>query len=225
MTETSLKPLAWAERAAWTAAVPANAGALWMVFGYAPVEQVMGEAQKIFYYHVPSAVTAYCLVFLAFLFSALFLWRERAIWDVLAHASAEVGWVFLTVVLLTGPIWGRSAWGRWWVWEPRLTTALILWLMYTAYVLLRLFTRRDARSARVAAVLAVVAFFNVPLVHKAVEWWGSVVHPEKVSLEPPMRLTFLASLAAVLLLGTAFTLARVRVGLLEERRLARMEES
>ncbi len=224
MKEPSLVALSRAEKAVWITALLANAVALWMVFAYAPVEVVMGPVQKIFYYHVPSAMTGYALVFLAFIFSCLFLWKEQGVWDVLAHSAAEVGWVFLTLVLITGPIWGRSAWGKWWVWEPRLTTALILWLMYTAYFLLRLFSRHDSRSARIAAILAIIAFFNVPVVHQAVKWWGSVVHPKKVTLIIPMKITFFTSMAAVLLLGTAFMLTRIRVGFQENIRLARAEE-
>lgn len=184
----------------------------------------MGAAQKIFYYHVPSAMMGYLLVFLAFLFSLLYLVKEDPLFDRLAFATAEVGWIFITVVLVTGPIWGRSAWGKWWVWEPRLTTALILWLLYSAYFLLRLFSGHDARSARIAAVLAVVAFFDVPVVHQAIRWWGSVVHPKKVVLDPAMKRTFLLCFIAVSLLAAALTLLRVWVGLLEERRAARLAE-
>ena len=107
MKEPSLVALSRAEKAVWITALLANAVALWMVFAYAPVEVVMGPVQKIFYYHVPSAMTGYALVFLAFIFSCLFLWKEQGVWDVLAHSAAEVGWVFLTLVLITGPIWAR----------------------------------------------------------------------------------------------------------------------
>ncbi len=205
---------------AWAAALALNAVALGMVFVYVPAERTMGPVQKIFYYHVPSAISAYILFGLAFVFSALYLWKEAPRWDTLAHACAEVGWVFITVVLVTGPIWGRAAWGKWWVWEPRLTTALVLWLMYTAYFLLRLFSGHDAHTARVAAVMALIAFFDVPIVHWAVTWWGSVVHPAKVSLETSMRVTFLVSMAAVFALAAAFTLARTQAGFAEAERLA-----
>lgn len=199
----------------WILAGAANALALALVFFYAPVEIQMGAVQKIFYYHVPSAIVCYVLLFLAFLFSLLYLWREEPLFDHLAYAAAEVGWVFITAVLVTGPIWGRSAWGKWWVWEPRLTSFLVLWLTYSAYFLLRLFSRGEGRTAKIAAVLAIVAFFDVPIVHKAISWWGSIVHPKKVVLEPAMRLTFLVSLAAVFLLGAALAFNRTRLGLLE----------
>lgn len=205
---------------AWAAALALNALALFLVFGYAPVERSMGPVQKIFYYHVPSAITAYTFIGLAFVFSVLYLWRDEMKWDTLAHTCAEVAWVFITVVLLSGPVWGRAAWGKWWVWEPRLTTALVLWLMYTAYFLLRLFSGHDVRTGRIAAVLAIVSAFNVPIVHWAITWWGSVVHPGKVALEPPMRLTFLVCIFAVLSLGASMGLSRYRIGVAEAEREA-----
>lgn len=211
-------------RGLWVLALAVNALALWMIFFYSPVEVQMGAVFKIFYYHVPSAISAYVLIFLAFLFSVLYLWKEDPFYDVVAYATAEVGWVFITVVLVTGPIWGRSAWGKWWVWEPRLTSALILWLMFSAYFLLRLFSRHEVRSARVAAVVAIVAAFDVPIVHKAIDWWGSIVHPRKVVLEPAMRHTFLVSMAAIFVLAAALTLTRLHVGMAEERALAGKED-
>jgi heme exporter protein C len=202
----------------WVLALAVNAASLWMVFGYAPVEARMGAVQKIFYYHVPSAISAYALLLLAFLFSVLFLLKENPLYDTLAHAAAEVGWVFISLVLLTGPIWGRSAWGKWWVWEPRLTSFLVLWLMYGAYLLLRLFSRGEARAARIGAVVAIIAFFDVPIVHMAIKWWGSIVHPKKVSMEAPMLHTFFVSTAAVLLIAASLLAARIGIGLAEARR-------
>ncbi len=210
-------------RTLWGLAAVLNGAALAMIFFYAPVEIQMGAVQKIFYYHVPSAIAGYVLLFLAFLFSILYLWKDDPSYDLLAYTTAEVGFVFITVVLVTGPIWGRSAWGKWWVWEPRLTSALILWLMYSAYFLLRLFSRHEARAARIAAVVAIIAFFDVPIVHKAIEWWGSIVHPKKVVLEPPMRQTFFVAMIAVFTLAAALTLTRFMVGKAEERRQAQRE--
>lgn len=207
----------------WLFAMVANAASLYMVFFYAPVEAQMGAAQKIFYYHVPSAIVCYVLLFLAFLFSALYLWREEALYDHLAHSAAEVGWVFITLVLVTGPIWGHSAWGKWWVWEPRLTSFLILWLTYSAYFLLRLFSRGDARAAKIAAVVAIVAFFDVPIVHKAISWWGSIVHPKKVVLEPAMRWTFFVGLVAVFLLAAALWVTQFAIQRAEASRAEKEE--
>lgn len=203
--------------ALWVLAIAMNAVSLCMVFAYAPIESRMGAVQKIFYYHVPSAISSYVLLFLAFLFSVLYLWKDAPICDTLAHAAAEVGWIFITLVLVTGPIWGRSAWGKWWVWEPRLTSFLVLWLMYSAYLLLRLFSHGEARTARIAAVVAIVAFFDVPIVHMAINWWGSIVHPRKVELETSMLVTFFVSLPAVLALAAAFFVTRMAIGAAESR--------
>jgi heme exporter protein C len=178
----------------WSAAALLNALTLGMVFGYAPVEVQMGAVQKIY------------------------LWKEEAVYDTVAHAMAEVGWIFITIVLVTGPIWGRSAWGKWWVWEPRLTSFLVLWLMYSAYFLLRLFSAGETRTAKIAAVVAIVAFFDVPIVHKAISWWGSIVHPRKVTLEAPMRQTFFVAMVAVFVLASAMVITRLAVGLAEARR-------
>jgi len=202
-------------RVLWILALPANLIAMWMVFAYAPVEMQMGAVQKIFYYHVSSAISGYVMVFLAFCFSIAFIWKERRGWDILAHAAAEVGWIFLSIVIITGPVWGRAAWGKWWVWEPRLTTALILWFMYTAYVLLRSMAQDEERQAKMAAVLAIVAFFDVPIVNRAVAWWGSTVHPQRVGLSPEMKVTFVTSMGAVLLLASALFITRVWAGKLE----------
>lgn len=202
----------------WGLAIVLNACALTLVFNYAPLEVTMGRVQKIFYYHVPSAITAYILLAVAFIFSVLYLWKEKNSFDVIAHCVVEVAWVFMTVVITTGPIWGRAAWGAWWVWEPRLTSFLILWLMYSAYLLVRLFGGRETGTAKIAAVVAVIAFIDVPIVHMAIKWWGSVVHPPHVELAHPMKVTFAVSALAVFSLAAAMTVTRSSLG------LARMRE-
>lgn len=196
----------------WCLALVLNALSLTLVFTYAPLESTMGEVQKIFYYHVPSAITAYILLSIAFLFSTLYLWKEKPSFDVVAHAAVEVAWVFMTVVITTGPVWGRAAWGAWWVWEPRLTSFLILWLIYGAYLLVRLFGGREAATAKIAAVVAIIAFIDVPIVHMAIKWWGSVVHPPHVELAPAMKVTFTLSALAVFSLALAMLSTRCSLG-------------
>jgi len=161
----------------------------------------MGEAQKIFYYHVPSAIAAYFLLFISCAASIVFLAKRSRKADLWARAGAEVGVVFILCALVTGSIWGRSAWGKWWVWEPRLTTFLVLLLMYVSYILIRLFGKEDEKTARAAAVLSIIAFLDVPLVNRAVAWWGSIVHPRNVTLEPKMWHTLMVSSAAVAVLA------------------------
>jgi heme exporter protein C len=193
------------------AAIILNSVALYMVFFYAPTEVQMGDVQKIFYYHVPCAISAYLMLFVSFVMSIAFLSKGKLGADIWAHSGAEVGLVFILCVLITGPIWGRSAWGKWWVWEPRLTTFLVLFLMYISYILLRLFGTKDAKTARVSAILSIIAFLDVPLVNRAIAWWGSVVHPRRVALEPQMKHTLLVSFPAVFVLAAAILLWRVYI--------------
>jgi heme exporter protein C len=197
-------------------AVILNLSALYMVFFYAPVEIQMGAAQKIFYYHVPSAISSYIMLFVSFVFSIVFLVTKKEFADIWAYAGAEVGLVFILCVLISGPIWGRSAWGKWWVWEPRLTTFLILFLMYFSYILLRAFSSEEMKAKRISAILSIIAFLDVPIVNRAIALWGSVVHPRKVSLEKEMWQTFVVSFFAVAFLAFSFLLWRVHIGSYKE---------
>src|SRR3954454_8982743 len=121
----------------------------------APEEQTMGAIQRIFYYHVPSAWTAGVLFFVNFIASCIYLWKRGARSDAWALASAEVGVIFCTVVLITGPLWAKPVWGIWWTWDARLTTTLVLWLVYVSYLLLRHF----ASGSQVQTLAAVLAIF------------------------------------------------------------------
>ncbi len=136
--------------------------ALWMALFYAPREMMMGDAQRIFYFHVPSAWIGFLAFFVVFTASLLFLRTRQRRWDALALASAEIGVVFTTLVLLTGPLWAKVVWGVFWVWDARLTTTLILWLIYVAYLMLRSSAEGERRQ-RLAAVLGIVGFLDVPL--------------------------------------------------------------
>ena len=112
-------------------------GALYMVFVYAPTEKEMGVVQRIFYFHVASAWVSFLAFLVVFVFSILYLRTRSMRWDAIAYASAEVGTVFTTLVLITGPMWAKAVWGIWWTWDARLTTTLVLWLTYAAYLLVR----------------------------------------------------------------------------------------
>lgn len=155
---------------------------LWMALFYAPMERTMGDAQRIFYFHVPSAWIGFLAFFVVFVASIAFLIKRERRWDVLALSAAEIGVVFTTLVLLTGPLWARKAWGVFWVWDARLTTTLILWLIYIGYVMLRA-TAESERRARFAAVLAIIGFLNVPLIFISVQIWRTV-HPQLIITEP-----------------------------------------
>ncbi|TDA68740.1 MAG: cytochrome C assembly protein [Clostridia bacterium] len=148
--------------------------AIYAIFIYAPVEKTLLEVQKIFYVHVGTAWNAFLAFFVVFVASVAYLRTREARWDRLGSASAEIGVMFTTLVLITGPIWARSSWNMWWTWEPRLTTTLILWFIYVAYLLIRA-TAGDERRGILAAVFGIIGFVDVPIVYLSVQWWGS--HP------------------------------------------------
>ncbi len=187
-----------------------------LVFSYAPEEKQMGIPQRIFYFHVPAAWNAFLAFAVTFATSIAYLWKRSEKQDSLAVASAEIGFVFCTIVLVSGPIWAKATWNTWWNWEPRLTTTLILWLLYAGYLVLRTaFT--DDRKRNYAAVLGILAFVNVPVVYFSVRWWGSILHPvdvikpTRVEMDPRMRIAFFVSLFTFTLFYIYLLLLRYRV--------------
>lgn len=212
------------------------------IFLYARPERIMGIVQKIFYIHVPSAWLAYLAFFLVFVASATYLaepvrgftisllmrlvppsraslrpWVHGRPWDRLAHAAAEIGVLFATLVLITGPLWARPVWGIWWTWDARLTTTFILWFIYIAYLLLRAYIDDPVRRARFSAVLGIIGFLDVPIIHFSVEWWrtthpqATVLRPEGPALPPDMLQTLLLSLLAFTLLFFYMLIHRLRL--------------
>ena len=173
--------------------------ALYLIFIYVPTERNMGVVQRIFYFHVPLAWVSLLAFLFVFVFSVLYLWKRAMKWDTLAHASAEVGVVFITLVLITGTIWAKSIWGAWWTWDARLTATLVLWLTYLAYLLVRNYATEQTQGARFAAVLGIIGFIDVPIVVLAVNLWRTQ-HPPALIFEggitSPMLLTILVSIAA-----------------------------
>jgi heme exporter protein C len=163
--------------------------ALFQALVAAPTEQSMGDVQRIFYYHVPSAWTAFILFFINFFASIAYLiWRNTKA-DIVALVTAEVGVVFCSVVLVTGPIWARPVWGIWWTWDLRLTLTLVLWLIYVSYLVLRRFSS-SGQTPLLAAVLAVFGALDVPLVYFSI-WFFRTQHPQPViggggSIDPRM---------------------------------------
>src|SRR6476659_1832211 len=155
----------------------------------APTEQTMGNVQRIFYYHVPSAWVAFQLFLINFVASVIYMIRRSTKADIVALVTAEVGVVFCTVVLITGPIWARPVWGIWWTWDLRLTLTLVLWLIYVSYLVLRRFSS-GGKTPMIAAVLAVLGALDVPLVYFSI-WFFRTQHPSPViggggSLDPRM---------------------------------------
>jgi heme exporter protein C len=174
-------------------------------FLYAPQDRLQGPAQRIFYLHVPSAWIGMLAFLVVFVASIGFLVTRSRAWDRVAASSAEVGVVFTTAVMLTGPLWARPVWGVYWSWDPRLTSYFVLWLLYLSYLALRSYVSEPTRRARYCAVLGIVAFLDVPLVYVSVRWWRSL-HPDPVVANPAGP-QLPGSMLAVLLLGVlAFTL-------------------
>ncbi len=173
--------------------------ALYMVFIYAPTEAEMGNVQRIFYFHVPLAWIAFLAFLVVFIASILYLWKRDKRWDFIASSSAEVGLVFTTLFLITGSIWAKSWWGVWWTWDSRLTSSLVLWLIYLAYFIVRSYIAEDQRRARFAAVVGIIGFIDVPIVALAITLWRTQ-HPGPVifegGLSPEMVGTLLVSIAA-----------------------------
>ncbi|HEY2361000.1 MAG TPA: cytochrome c biogenesis protein CcsA [Candidatus Angelobacter sp.] len=149
----------------------------------APTEATMGDVQRIFYVHVPAATVAFTLFFVNFLASIYYLWKRSAKADALAATTAEVGVVFCSVVLITGPIWARYAWGTWWSpWDMRLNTTLMLWLLYVSYLMMRRSSTAGSTSV-LAAALAVFSFLDVPIVYMANRWFRTH-HPSPLLFTP-----------------------------------------
>ena len=197
------------------------AGLLW-----APEDAIQKAPQRIFYIHVPTAWVGFLAFFVVFVASIGYLVRGSARLDTIARSSAEIGLLFTTLALITGSLWGKPVWGVWWQWDPKQTTTLVLWMIYAAYVMLRSFARRGAlspRTARAAAVLGIVGFFDVPLVYFSTEWWrnlhpGPVIFtPEGPQMPPEMLISMFVMLGGMTLLYVALLLVRVRIEAAAER--------
>jgi len=137
---------------------------IYMVFAYAPMEKIMGWPQKIFYFHVPIAISCYVGFFITFVGSIGYLWTKDLRWDRIAVSGADLGVMLATLMLLTGMMWGRPIWGAYWTWDPRLTTSFILWLIFVGYLILRTRVEDEVTRAKYAAVMGIIGYADVPLV-------------------------------------------------------------
>ena len=197
---------------------------LYLIFLVAPTDAVLGHVQRIFYFHVPIAIVSFVAFFVVFVASIGYLVTRKSGWDSVAHAAAEVGVVFVSLALLTGIVWARPVWNVWWTWEPRLTTTLILWLIYVAYLMLRSYVPNKSQGALYAAGLGIIGFIDVPIVYYSVQWWRSI-HPSAVvgplansgALEPVMQYVLFYSMAVFLLLFLYLLLERMRLRNVEDR--------
>ncbi|MEA2506136.1 MAG: heme exporter protein [Actinomycetota bacterium] len=215
--------LGWLGAAAWTAV----SISLVLIFFVARTAQsaMGGELQRIFYFHVPAAWVAYLAFAIVFMSSIAYLRTNDRRWDILANSSAELGVVFLALVLITGPIWAHPVWGTWWQWDARLTSTLVTWLTYVGYLFIRNLTTDRRRGGRLAAVVGIIGLVNIPIVHFSVYWWRTL-HPTgptpanptaNSGLGTPELAAFFTSLAAFTLLFAWLLAMRARLGRLEDR--------
>ena len=209
-------------------AVLAIAGALVRAIYYTPFEALQGPAQKIFYLHLPAALAAFFAFFIVALSSIGYLWLKDPRLDRAAESSAEVGVVFTTVVLTTGPIWAKPIWGTYWTWDMRLTLTLFLWFIYVGYLVLRGAIDDRSMRARYSAVLGILGALLIPFIHLSVYLFRTmhpkpiVIKPSAPSLPPEMLTTLLISFVAFILFYLA--LVRQRYRLANERDLLEQEE-
>ena len=194
--------------------------ALYLALVVAPTEQTMGNLQRIFYYHVPAAWTAFLLFTINLVASIVYLARRSSIADAVAVTTAEVGVVFCTIVLITGPLWARPVWGIWWTWDVRLTSTLVLWLMYVSYLMLRRFSTGD-QTPVLAAAVAIFAALDVPLVYFSIRLFRTQ-HPQPViggggSIDPRMLHVLLLNWCAFLCLAALMCWSRYRLEILQKQ--------
>ncbi len=196
--------------------------ALYLIFIYAPTDANQGNVYRIMYIHVPSGWTAFVAYFLVFLGSVGYLAKRSQTADDVAHAAGEVGFIFCSCLLITGPLWAKPIWGIWWTWDPRLTLTFVLWLLFVGYLLVRSFFLNPGRAALLSAVVGIVGFADVPIDYMAIRWWRTQ-HPQPVimggpnsGLAPSMLLTLLVSWGAFLCLF--FFLLRCHVSLKQAQR-------
>ena len=212
--------------AAAVAVIAAYVRIIW----FTPTEAIQGLAQKIYYLHLPAALNAYLAFGVVFVTSIVYLWLHEERADLVAEASAEVGLLFTTVVLITGPIWAKPIWGTWWTWDARLTLTLFLWFIYAGYLVLRGAIPEPAMRARYSAVLGILGALLIPFIHMSVYLFRTlhpmpiVLKPDRPSLPPEMLHTLLFSFAAFVLVYLALVRARYRLSL-ERARVAEFEAS
>jgi heme exporter protein C len=204
------------------------AATLHVVFFRAPIEKTMGIVQKIFYFHVPSGYSMYLGATACFIGSVGYLVRPNDLWDALGRAGAEVAVTFGAMLLVTGPLWAAKAWGYYWTWDPRLTTALLSVLIYVAYLVLRAFAGDGEGERRFAAALGIIGAANLPIIHFSVQKWGGQ-HPAVITGKggglhhPDMKLALGLGFAAFTVFVIALLWSRTRLQMMQSR-LTRAEQ-
>ncbi|MGH2807630.1 MAG: cytochrome c biogenesis protein CcsA [Actinomycetota bacterium] len=189
----------------------------------APADAVQGQVQRLMYIHVPSAWLAYQAFGIVFIGSIAYLKTKNRRWDEMSVAAAELGVMFTVLTIVLGSLWAKPTWGTWWTWDPRLTTTAILLMIYVSYLGIRRMTADKQRARKWAAVLGIVGFIDVPIIHLSVVWWrtihqqASVIRPDGPTMAPIMLWTLLAMFVACMLLFNYLLVVRMRVGRLESQ--------
>jgi heme exporter protein C len=190
---------------------------LYAGFLYAPPDAEQGEVQRLMYLHVPLILVSYLAFFVVFVASILYLARRRERDDAIAHSSAEIGVLFTALAIAAGSIWGRPTWGTWWTWDARLTSTAILLLIFVGYLMLRALVDDPSRGATFCAVLGIIGFLDIPIIHMSVVWWrtlhqpASILRPGPATVAPAMKVALYTNLAAFLLLYAYFLVKRIRL--------------
>lgn len=191
------------------------------IFFYAPTDWLQGPVQRIFYLHVSSAIAAYGCFAVVLVGGIIYLRNESDVADRFARAGALVGVVFTTVTLVMGMLWAKKVWGAFWVWDARLTSTLVLWIIYAGYLLVRRLADPGRQAARLAAVVGIFGFVDVPIVHFSVTWWATQ-HPGPViindALPPQMLATFLFTMGCTIVLAGVMVWIRYRIETLTDER-------
>lgn len=200
------------------------AAAAVMVFAYAPIERVMGAVQKVFYFHVATAWVGMIGFLIAAAVAVIYLVTKDLKWDAINVAAVEISLVFFFIAIVLGSIWARPAWGTWWTWEPRLTTAAILEMIYLAYLLLRQGIEDPERRARFGAVYTIIGGLSVPLTFVSIRLFRTI-HPviiggggsEKMNMTSEMVVTMLFNIAAFSVIFVTLFWHRIRLGQFVEK--------
>ena len=198
-------------------AIAAVIAAQAFAFMTSPAEGDMGHLQKIMYVHVPAAWMAFISFFIVLVYSVAYLWRRRENDDLVAASAAEVGAIFTGLTLMLGMIWGRPAWGVWWVWDARLTSTLVLFLIFVGYLALRAFVDDAGQRARWSAAVGAIGAINVPIVYMSVKWWRTLHQPPSspATLDPAYTMGLRINAIALLLVTIYFIMKRYEIARLE----------
>ena len=183
---------------------------LYLIFFWVPTDQNLGVSYRIFYFHVPLAWLGMLSIIVVAVASLLHLRTGEEKWDSLAYATAELGVIFATLIIVTGSIWAKPVWGVWWTWDAKLTTTLILWFIFVGYLMIRAYGPKGSQGARYGSIIALLGAIDAPIIYKATDWWRTA-HPENnipLDIDDKMLVVFLVSLVAFTVLYVYMVIER-----------------